>query len=227
MGGSDDVENLELLTIEEHAEAHRVLWETYGKQADFMAWKMLLGKTDASESMRIAVAVEAFREMLADPARYDSWRTNISNTLRGRTQSAETKAKRSNTIKEMYRNPSFKAKFLESVRKRKPWKPPPEHFDKMAEGRRKSQKWKDSVTSDEYRLKKTISDPRSQPVSVSGVLYHSIRQAARESGIPECRIHAIRKGLKADDRISFPQLGNGLPDHVLSQEAVTFGDRDD
>ena len=38
MGGSNDPSNLIELTIEEHAEAHRILFEKYGKEEDKFAW---------------------------------------------------------------------------------------------------------------------------------------------------------------------------------------------
>lgn len=41
MGGSDNPENIIELTIEEHAEAHRILWEEYGKREDWLAWQGL------------------------------------------------------------------------------------------------------------------------------------------------------------------------------------------
>ena len=44
MGGTDDSSNLIELTIEEHAEAHRELYEKYGKQEDLFAWKGLSGQ---------------------------------------------------------------------------------------------------------------------------------------------------------------------------------------
>lgn len=43
MGGTDDPSNLIELTLEEHAEAHRLLWEQYGKWEDKYAWLGLLG----------------------------------------------------------------------------------------------------------------------------------------------------------------------------------------
>lgn len=42
-GGTDDPENIIELTVEEHAEAHRVLWEKYGRKEDELAWKGLAG----------------------------------------------------------------------------------------------------------------------------------------------------------------------------------------
>ena len=43
MGGTDDPSNLVELTVEEHAEAHRILFETYGRKEDELAWKGLAG----------------------------------------------------------------------------------------------------------------------------------------------------------------------------------------
>ena len=42
-GGTDDPLNLVVLTIEEHAEAHRKLYEEYNRQEDYLAWKGLTG----------------------------------------------------------------------------------------------------------------------------------------------------------------------------------------
>ena len=41
MGGTDDPSNLIELTIEEHAEAHKKLWEEHGKKEDWLAWQGL------------------------------------------------------------------------------------------------------------------------------------------------------------------------------------------
>ena len=43
MGGTDDPSNIIELSVEEHAEAHRVLYEKYGKREDYIAWKGLSG----------------------------------------------------------------------------------------------------------------------------------------------------------------------------------------
>jgi hypothetical protein len=41
MGGTDHKSNLVKLSIEEHAEAHRKLYEEHGKQCDYNSWKGL------------------------------------------------------------------------------------------------------------------------------------------------------------------------------------------
>lgn len=48
-GGTDDPSNLIELTIEEHAEAHRLLYEQYGEEKDRIAWLGLSGQIDKEE----------------------------------------------------------------------------------------------------------------------------------------------------------------------------------
>ena len=54
-GGTDDVSNLVLLTVEEHADAHRILFEEYGRWQDEVAWKGLSGRITREEVQREAV----------------------------------------------------------------------------------------------------------------------------------------------------------------------------
>lgn len=53
MGGSDDPSNLIKLTVEEHAEAHRKLYEEHGRWQDHVAWKGLAGLISRPEIMSI------------------------------------------------------------------------------------------------------------------------------------------------------------------------------
>lgn len=55
MGGSDDSSNIAVLTISEHSEAHRKLYEKYEKWEDYVAWKALSGQISLSEAKQIAV----------------------------------------------------------------------------------------------------------------------------------------------------------------------------
>lgn len=45
-GGSDDPSNIVELTVEEHAEAHRKLYEEHGRWQDRIAWQALAGMID-------------------------------------------------------------------------------------------------------------------------------------------------------------------------------------
>jgi len=51
-GGTDDPSNLVELTIEEHAEAHRVLYEEHGRAEDRWAWLGLSGQIGKDEILR-------------------------------------------------------------------------------------------------------------------------------------------------------------------------------
>jgi hypothetical protein len=53
IGGSDDPSNLIELTIEEHAEAHRKLFEEHGRWQDKLAWKSLSGQISGAEIARL------------------------------------------------------------------------------------------------------------------------------------------------------------------------------
>ena len=52
VGGTDDLSNILLLTVEEHAEAHRKLYEEYGRWQDKIAWKTLSGQISKAEAIR-------------------------------------------------------------------------------------------------------------------------------------------------------------------------------
>jgi hypothetical protein len=54
VGGSDDSSNLVKLTIEEHAEAHRILYEKYGRWQDEVAWKSLSNQISCAEATKIS-----------------------------------------------------------------------------------------------------------------------------------------------------------------------------
>ena len=52
MGGTDDPENLIELSVEDHAEAHRILYEKYGRWEDQIAWLGLSGQIGKEEVIR-------------------------------------------------------------------------------------------------------------------------------------------------------------------------------
>ncbi len=52
MGGTDDSSNLVRLTLEEHAAAHKKLWEEHGKHEDFLAWQGLSNLLDKKQILK-------------------------------------------------------------------------------------------------------------------------------------------------------------------------------
>jgi hypothetical protein len=57
IGGTDDPSNLARLSIEEHAEAHRSLYEQYGRWQDYVAWKSLSGQISCAAATRMAQSI--------------------------------------------------------------------------------------------------------------------------------------------------------------------------
>lgn len=55
LGGSDTAENIVELSIEEHADAHKCLYELHGHWQDFIAWKGLSGLLTSDECNFLAI----------------------------------------------------------------------------------------------------------------------------------------------------------------------------
>ena len=79
MGGSDDPSNLVELTVEEHAEAHRKLFEQYGKEEDKIAWLALSGQASKPEAMKLASKLGRAKTNKILEERYGSdWRSILA-----------------------------------------------------------------------------------------------------------------------------------------------------
>ena len=63
MGGTDEESNLVELTVEEHAEAHRKLYEEHGRWEDYLAWQGLA---------RLMTREELVKEMLSQAGKKGS-----------------------------------------------------------------------------------------------------------------------------------------------------------
>jgi len=85
-GGTDDESNLVYLTIEQHAEAHRLLYEQYGRKEDHLAWCGLAGLIGKDE-------------MLKEKMLLNSSRPGELNPFYGMKHTEETKRKISNSRK--------------------------------------------------------------------------------------------------------------------------------
>jgi len=121
-GGPDDSSNLVLLTIEEHAAAHRLLFEEHGRWQDRVAWLSLSGMMGHEERIREIMSnanrgnpsnwrpsdehrrkmSEVLKGMIRpqgeENCRYGTHlgadtKRKISDSLKGRKWSAETRAK--------------------------------------------------------------------------------------------------------------------------------------
>ncbi len=55
MGGNNHPSNLKLVTILEHAELHKQLFEQYGHWQDEVAWRTLSGQINKEDARKIAL----------------------------------------------------------------------------------------------------------------------------------------------------------------------------
>lgn len=117
MGGTNSPENLIELTVEEHAEAHRKLYEQYGHWQDHVAWKSLSGQITTDEARRLAAILawtgrkhteetkNKIKEARNKQKVTDNTRKKISESLKGRkitwntnSTTKEANEKRSKTM---------------------------------------------------------------------------------------------------------------------------------
>ena len=88
IGGTDDPSNLIELTIPEHAEAHRVLFEEHGRWQDELAWKMLSGRIGNEEAVRLASSLANLGKKHSEESK-----KKMSIAKKGKTYSEEHKKK--------------------------------------------------------------------------------------------------------------------------------------
>ena len=82
MGGSDDTSNLIKLTVEEHALAHKKLWEEHGNEYDRIAWRCLSGIIDGEQAR-----IEAVKFAITGVPKSDEHRKKISESRKKDYQS--------------------------------------------------------------------------------------------------------------------------------------------
>lgn len=177
MGGSDDPSNIVELSISDHAEAHRALWETHGKIEDKIAWECLSGRKITEED-RIVLSKSGFTSFMQDEQKVQRWKDSIKEKRKCQVITDDHRKNISLGLKKaydegrmVYKKPSIE--FLQiNYAKNK---------EKMNDARKKSNKWKESMSSIETKEKKRLSDPRSTKITIDGITYDSIRHAAKET----------------------------------------------
>ena len=91
MGGTDHPSNMVELTIEEHAEAHRKLFEEHGRWQDEIAWKALSGQISNAEAIKMAQRLANTGDK--SPSKRPEVRKKISEANTGKKHSEKTKLK--------------------------------------------------------------------------------------------------------------------------------------
>jgi hypothetical protein len=128
-GGTDDPFNIIELSITEHAEAHRLLFEEFGRWQDYIAWKGLSGligneeihREKASNAMKNRIRTkEEFEKGWQTRRNGGEWKHSdeskckTSKALKGKKKPPRTKEhknKLSKSIKALYDNGQMTANF--------------------------------------------------------------------------------------------------------------------
>lgn len=94
----NDPMNLVECTVEEHAEHHRYLWETFNYYEDYIAWQMLSGQIGKTKAITLAATSKESNEK-----RKATWKKKMDNGYiawqTGRKVTEETKQKISESTK--------------------------------------------------------------------------------------------------------------------------------
>jgi hypothetical protein len=147
MGGTDKPSNLVELTVEEHAEAHRVLFEQHGQWEDYIAWQGLSGRIGKEEIIRnvsrmanlgktmSGVSKEKISKASCGRLHTEESKRKMSLLAIGKKPSEETrkKLKESHLGKKQSEETKLKRSLSLSGRKR-----PQEVIDKIKETKRKN-----------------------------------------------------------------------------------------
>ena len=95
MGGTYEEANVVLLTIQQHALAHKKLYKTYGKHEDYLAWKALSGQINKKALTKELELLR--RRHISEGSKGHGTsletRRKIADALRGRSLSLQHRAK--------------------------------------------------------------------------------------------------------------------------------------
>ena len=133
MGGSDEPHNLIELTVEEHAEAHRILYEKYGNWQDEIAWKALCGHIGREEIIQCVQ-----KNTNLGKKHSVETRKKMSDAKIGKKQSVETVEKRRKKL--IGKKREFSEQWKENISKGKkgqiPWIAGKKHTEESKEKNR-------------------------------------------------------------------------------------------
>lgn len=174
-GGTNNPSNLVKLTIEEHAEAHRLLWEKHGRLEDKIAWLGLSGLTQEAANIGQELATKAKKDPSVrrkmSLAKKEHWNApeyqEKMQRIRSSTEykekcrhsalgrGAQYKQQISATIKKLWQDPEFQKKQKEGFtphicemlrcKSNNRWSDP-EYRAKMIEAQRKRRLREKSIT---------------------------------------------------------------------------------
>src|SRR6056300_1424475 len=99
MGGTDDASNLVELSVTEHAEAHRKLYEEYGKKEDYIAWKAISGQIGKEEILYEKARLGGYNsDVMLDKKHTIETKNKMSDAKMGYTRTLSSRNKQSKSV---------------------------------------------------------------------------------------------------------------------------------
>jgi hypothetical protein len=116
-GGTNDLDNIVLLTVEEHAEAHRLLFEQYGRWQDELAWLTLSGQVPHAEAHHLGRKMRMKgNQTFLGKTHGDVAKAKISAANKGRKFTIEHKQKLSEARRNRVTTDETRRKLSESMK---------------------------------------------------------------------------------------------------------------
>jgi hypothetical protein len=173
LGGTDDPSNLVELTVEEHAEAHRKLYEQHGNWQDKVAWQGLAGLIGHDEIMR------------------EMWnsRKGEKNSYYGKKHTPEIRKKISEACKGKQLE-TKKPTVSKALKER--WKTQ-DHFNKGKEPWNKGKTGVQNTYGIEHAL------VHSKPCRYNGNVYHGIGACAKANNTTKYKIEKLVEWISVEE----------------------------
>ena len=190
MGGSDDPSNLVELTVEQHAEAHRVLYEQHGKWQDKIAYDMLSGQITVADAIKETQRQYMKNRVVSDETRLkmaEATRTRIAtrgHPLQGKKFSEESRKKMSDSHKEKGNQIGEKNHFFGK-----------KHSDETKSKMSEAWKTKRKPIDGEWRQKLIDNHSKKAVINLTtGECFESIKAASEKHNIFATHISRVCKG---------------------------------
>lgn len=118
MGGSNDPSNIIELTVEEHAEAHRILYELYDKEEDRLAWLGLSKQISKLELLAEIRKSDEYKQKHKAAVTSEEYRNKMSKKFSGENHPMFNKKHSSESIEKIKKSRSSQIFSKESIQKR-------------------------------------------------------------------------------------------------------------
>jgi hypothetical protein len=165
-GGTDHPSNLIELTIEEHAEAHRILYEEHGRDGDKWAWLGLSGQVGKDEILR---QIAKSRKGIKKP---EGFGEKISTYRKTFKYSEESKLKMSN---------AKKGKVLSEEHRKK--------ISLCQQGKKQPESQKQKV-SEKLSKKYILTTPVGKTIEIT-----NLRKYCKENGLDQGNMVKVSQGI--------------------------------